>query len=301
MSLDMLEPVAGTHAAETVVELWPDGPPGGKAPYDEQWFRREIAGGAVTNMLRNISVPALTVHRPDPAKANGIGVIVAPGGGWSLLAWEHEGVDVARWLAARGYTAFLLKYRVTGTEPDPAKYEAEVKARTEQLTALMNRIKPPRGFDDLVKDEALRAGRRMAHVDGQRALALVRERAADWGVDQDRIGMIGFSAGGFLTADVAMDPGGAPLLFAAPIYGGETGGRPVPADGPPMFIAVAVDDRLLFTATRVLFEDWTDAGRPAELHAYTRGGHGFGTARQGLPSDGWMDQFADWLADRGFA
>lgn len=301
MSLDTLEPAATALAAEDIVELWPDGPPGGKAPYDEQVFRQTAAGGAQTDMLRNVSIPSLTVYRPDPAKANGVGVIVCPGGGWQILAWEHEGVDVARWLAARGYSAFLLKYRLTGTEPDQAKYEAKTNERLARLTDRLAKIKPPRSFAELINDETLRAGREIAAADGRRALQIVRERAAEWGVEDGRVGMIGFSAGAFLTADVALDPGGAPLAFAAPIYGGETGGRPVPADAPPMFIAVAVDDRLLFTVVRGLFEDWTDAGRPAELHAYTRGGHGFGAARQGLPSDGWLDLFGDWLVDQGLA
>ncbi|MGA2951393.1 MAG: alpha/beta hydrolase [Caulobacteraceae bacterium] len=301
MSLDTLEPPVMARGAEEIVELWPDGPPGGKAPYDEQVFRRAVPGGAETLMLRNVSVPTLTLYRPDRARANGVGVIVCPGGGWSILAWEHEGVDIARWLAARGYSAFLLKYRVTGTEPDPVKYEANVAEQMARLEARFAKMEPPRYFTDLIRDENLTAGREMAHVDGQRALALVRERAAEWGVTDGRVGMIGFSAGGFLTADVAMDPGGAPLTFAAPIYGGETTGKPVPADAPPIFIAVAVDDHLLFSVVRGLFEDWTSAKRSAEMHAFARGGHGFGSAQQGMPSDRWLDQFGDWLVDQGFA
>ncbi|HEX3917646.1 MAG TPA: alpha/beta hydrolase, partial [Caulobacteraceae bacterium] len=291
---------AATHAAEEVIALWPEGPPGGKAPYDTIVYRWPVPNGE-TDMLRNVSEPDLTVFRPDAAKANGHGVIVAPGGGWRILAWEHEGVDVARWLAARGYTAFLLKYRVMGTHPDPAEYvrlSAETNAR---LAGRFAKMKPPRTLGELISDDATKAARVMAAEDGRRALAVVRERAAGWGVQPDKVGMIGFSAGAFLTADVAMDPGGAPLSFAAPIYGGETSGKPVPPDAPPLFIAVAVDDRLLFTVTRGLFNDWTDAERPAEMHAYSRGGHGFGMARQGLPSDGWIDAFGDWLVDRGLA
>jgi acetyl esterase/lipase len=301
MSLDTLEPVAATHAPEEVVLLWPEGPPGGKADYDTIVYRNTVAGGGETSMLRNISVPDLTVFRPDPAKANGYGVIVAPGGGWRILAWEHEGVDVARWLAARGYTAFLLKYRVMGTHPDPAEYQRLSTETNTRLASRLAKLKPPRTLAQLISDDAVKAARVMAAEDGRRALALVRGRAANWGVNPDKVGMIGFSAGAFLTADVAMDPGGAPLAFAAPIYGGETSGKPVPPDAPPLFIAVAVDDRLLFTVTRGLFEAWTDAERPAEMHAYSRGGHGFGMARQGLPSDGWIDAFGDWLVDQGLA
>jgi acetyl esterase/lipase len=299
MSLDTLEPEA--RSAEEIVELWPDGPPGGKAPYDEQVFRREIPGGRVTNMLRNVSIPTLTVYRPNPAKANGIGAIVCPGGGWSLLAWEHEGVEVAHWLAERGYSAFLLKYRLTGTHPDPETYEKKTAERVAQIEAMVANMKPARSINDLIRDETLREGRRTAHADGQRALALVRERAAEWGVKDGRVGMIGFSAGAYLTVDVALDPGGPQLAFAAPIYGGEVDGRPVPDDAPPLFIALTRDDVLLFRAVRGLFEDWTDAGKSAEMHTYVRGSHGFGTARQGLPVDRWMDLLGDWLVDQGFA
>jgi len=299
MSLDTLEPVTARRAAE-VIALWPEGPPGGLADIGpEIIFRSEVAGGLQTDIVRNVSTPTLTVFRPAAEKANGIGVIVAPGGGWRILAWEHEGIDVARWLAARGYTAFLLKYRLMGTEPDPEKYAELSAAMTARLTERLAKMKPARRFSDLAPDETLRRARETAHQDGQRALAIVRGRAAEWGVEPDRVGMIGFSAGAFLAADVAMDAGGPPLAFVAPIYGGDTLDRPVPADAPPLFMAVAVDDALLFTVCRELFNAWTDAGRPAEMHAYTHGGHGFGMARLGLPSDGWIDAFGAWLADQG--
>lgn len=303
MSVDTLEPRIGETSAHEEVLLWPEGPPGGKAPYDEIVYRAPIAGGAETDILRNVSVPSLTVFKPDPAKANGVGVIVAPGGGWRILAWEHEGIDVCRWLAARGYAAFLLKYRLRGTPPDPAEYAASSAKMQAALTERMARLKAsPGSIRDVVgNDPTMAQARAQAVEDGRRAVAIVRERAKAWGVDPARVGMIGFSAGAFLTADVAMDAGGPPLAFAAPIYGGETGGQPVPADAPPLFIAVAVDDLILFKSTRDLFNDWTDAGRPAELHAYAKGGHGFGMARLGLPSDNWIDAFGDWLADMGFA
>jgi dienelactone hydrolase len=112
--------------------------------------------------------------------------------------------------------------------------------------------------------------------------------------------MIGFSAGAFLTADVAMNTGGAPLAFAAPIYGGETSGKPVPVDAPPLFTVIAHDDRLLFHMVEGLYQDWSMADRSSELHIFARGAHGFGMVRQGLPSDRWIDLLGDWLADKGF-
>ena len=284
-----------------VIRLWPDGPPSGLPGVGpETTFRAPAAGGAETTMLRNVSDPTLTVFAPDPAKANGVGVIVCPGGGWRILAWEHEGIDLARWLAARGYAAFLLKYRLRGTPPDPAEFaEASAKLAASLPTVIPGAV-APRALSDLVRDEKIVRAREVAADDGRRAVQIVRERAGEWGVQPDRIGMIGFSAGAFLTADLIMDPRAAPLAFAAPIYGGETQGRPVPADAPPLFTVIAQDDRLLFRVVEGLYADWSSADRPAELHIFARGGHGFGMARLGLPVDRWIDLFGDWLADQGF-
>src|SRR5258707_1326046 len=110
--------------------------------------------------------------------------------------------------------------------------------------------------------------------------------------------MVGFSAGAFLATDLAMDPRGTPLAFIAPIYGGETRGRPVLADAPPLFTAVAQDDRAFFRVVEDLYADWSSADRPASLHIFTRGGHGFGVGMRGLPVDRWIDLLGDWLADQ---
>jgi acetyl esterase/lipase len=299
MSLDTLEPKSGL--AEDVVELWPEGPPEPTAcgPGPEQTFRQPVPDGRQTTMLRNVVTPTLAVYRP--AKANGVGIIVAPGGGWRILAWEHEGTDLCAWLTERGYTAFLLKYRLMGTAPDPAEFARQSEETSKQLMARFAAGELPKSLDDVIRDPRMTAAQHAANDDGRRALAIVRERAAEWGVKPDRVGMIGFSAGAFLTADVAMNPGGSPLAFAAPIYGGTTGGRPVPNDAPPFFSAVTEDDRLLLRSVQQLYLDWSKAGRPAEFHVFARGGHGFGMAKQGLPVDRWIDLFADWLVDRGFA
>ena len=98
-----------------------------------------------------------------------------------------------------------------------------------------------------------------------------------------------------------MDPRAAQLAFIAPVYGGETMGRPVPADAPPPFTALAQNDALLYRVVEGLYSDWTDAGRSAEMHIYRRGEHDFGMVKQGMPSDGWIRLFEEWLADLGFA
>jgi acetyl esterase/lipase len=251
-------------------------------------------------MLRNVSEPTLSVFRPANGQPNGVGVIVCPGGGWRILAWEHEGIDVARWLTAHGYTAFLLKYRVRGTPAAQADYDAEMVKLYAQIDPTRKARTAFRAMREIVPYETIRAAREAAADDGRRAVAIVRKRFKQWDLDPGKIGMIGFSAGAFLVADVAVDPRAGPLAFVAPIYGGETLGRPVPEDAPPLFTAIAQDDILLYRVVEGLYSDWTDAGRSAELHIYRRGNHGFGMVKQGAPSDRWINLFHDWLTDQGF-
>ncbi|HEY2048943.1 MAG TPA: dienelactone hydrolase family protein [Caulobacteraceae bacterium] len=287
--------------AHEVIALWPT-PPARSLPDvgPEQTFSPPEGVAAGTTMLRNVSEPTLTVFTPEPGTANGCGVVVCPGGGWRILAWEHEGIDVATWFARRGFTAFLLKYRVSATPADPAEFAKASAAMQAQLSTPRPAAQAPHRIDQLVRDERLRPAQEIAADDGRRALQIARERGADLGLAPDRIGLIGFSAGAFLVTDVAMDPQGPPPAFVAAIYGGDTRKRPVPADAPPLFTVIAHDDRLLFRMVEQLYIDWTDADRSAELHIFARGAHGFGMVRQGLPSDRWIDLLGDWLADRGF-
>ena len=287
---------AKTRSTAEVVLLWPQGPAEQLPDVGPECTFRAPGGGADTTMVRNVSAPSLTVFRPEAARANGVGVIVAPGGGWRILAFEHEGIDLARWLAARGYTAFLLKYRLMATPQDPADFAEAMAVMTSRTWSDTPAAKAPRSMAEL-GGAAIRPAREIAAIDGRRALEIVRERSRQWGVEPDRVGMIGFSAGAFLVADVAMAPGGPPLAFVAPIYGGETRGAPVPADAPPLFTVIAQDDRMLFKVVEGLYADWSNADRPAELHIFARGGHGFGMVRQTLPVDLWLDLLEAWLAN----
>ncbi len=285
---------------DQVIRLWPEGPPSkleGVGP--EVAFGGPAGTSGDTAMLRNVSEPTLGVFRP--AKPNGVGVIVCPGGGWRILTMEHEGIDVAKWLTSHDYTAFLLKYRVHGTPATQTDYDAwEVKLISQIDMARSGRT-AFRAMSDIVPYEIFRAAREAAADDGRRAVAIVRERAKDWDLDPGKIGMMGFSAGAFLVADVAVDPRAAPLAFVAPIYGGETQGRSVPKNAPPLFTVVAQDDFIAYRMIESLYSDWTDAGRSAELHIYRRGNHGFGMVKQGSPSDRWINLFHEWLADQGLA
>jgi acetyl esterase/lipase len=285
---------------EEVVMLYPELGPNPEMPA-ESAYEWPAAGGASTTMLRNVSQPSLTIFRPDPAKANGVGVIVAPGGGWRILAWDHEGLWVARRLAKLGYTAFVLKYRLRDTPADPAEFAKANAPPADNPWLKAKSSELPRSIAALIPGTRNKAIRDQAADDGRAALALVRARASDWGVDPAKVGMMGFSAGAFLTASVALQPGGAPLAFAAPIYGGETDGLAVPEDAPPLFMAVAGDDRMLVRVCEGLYNAWVDADRPAEIHVFRRGGHGFGLATQNGPVDAWMDLLEAWMKDLGYA
>jgi dienelactone hydrolase len=295
---------AQTATAGMVIKLWDKAPPRTIPDVGpEQTWRVPAGIAAGTTFLRNVSEPTLTVFQPEPGKANGVGVVVCPGGGWRVLAWDHEGLDVVQWLTERGYTAFLLKYRVMGTPADEAEFLAGMAAIDALHAPRLTAAAAPRAMDELMRrsGEAALHAREVAADDGRRALALVRERAGEWDVDPARVGLIGFSAGAFLVADVAVKPEASPAAFVAAIYGGETRGQPVPPDAPPLFTVIAHDDRLLFHMVEGLYLDWSAADRSAEVHIFARGAHGFGLIRQGLPSDRWIDLFEAWLADLGFA
>jgi acetyl esterase/lipase len=303
MADDLSEDLKAAARPDTleVIELWPDGPP--RTIDDvppESTFRGAAGVARDTTMLRNVTRPTLTVYRPQPGRANGASVVVCPGGGWRILAWEHEGTEVAAWFAERGYTAFLLKYRLSATPADDAKFADQMAQMGAMLAEPLTAAKAPRAMDKLIRNAAALYAREIAADDGRRALAVARQRAAEYGLQPDKVGMIGFSAGAFLVVDVAMDPQGPPPAFLAPIYGGETRGRPVPADAPPLFTVVAHDDRYLFHMVEGLYLDWSAADRSCELHVFARGAHGFGMVRQGLPADRWIDLLAAWLADKGF-
>jgi acetyl esterase/lipase len=266
-----------------VIPLWPNGAPG-----SENWSQREkdyVFDEPWTHRVtRNVTDPTLTVFLPEPALATGTGVIVCPGGAHHFLSVDHEGYDVARWLNARGIAAFVLKYRVIETPDDDAAF-LEARARIGERGRLR---------------ELLREHWPLALADGQQAVRVVRERAAEWGLKDGRVGIMGFSAGGHVSAGAALsDDTASRPDFVAPIYGALWEDVVVPVDAPPLFTALASDDRIAVEPCVALYTAWHSAGRPAEIHIYAQGGHGFGMVKQGLPSDGWIERFGDWLAAQG--
>jgi acetyl esterase/lipase len=217
---------------------------------------------------------------------------VAPGGGFTYLAWEHEGTSVATWLAQRGVAAFVLKYRIANTGETDDDY-------AKAITALFARLIPD-GKPQPVDVDGLPDIRPLSFADGAQAVRVLRARASDFGIHPGALGFLGFSAGAFVATSVALhEDSGVRPDFVAAIYGGAPM-RSVDDAAPPLFSVVAADDILCFDTTLDTFRAWQAAGRPAELHVYDQGGHGFGTAKIGLPAESWLDRLADWMHAHGY-
>jgi len=289
-------------ADHEVVPIWP-----GEAQRSEKWhypevefYERPLPSSPRLKMIRNVIQPTLTVFLPNLARRTGTSVIICPGGGLRILDWVNEGTRVAEWLAQRGITAFVLKYRLAHTPDDPTEFQEAGAAPSAQILSqgMSARKHAPKTFDDIFAgDSAAKAVYPLARADAKQAVKLVREKAAQWGIKPNRIGLMGFSAGGFVVTGVVKDhePESRPDFVAA-IYGGETGVRPVPPDAPPLFALVAQDDEVGMAGVTVdLYSEWSAIKAPAELHIFTSGKHGFSTVKQGLPVDGWLKLFERWL------
>jgi acetyl esterase/lipase len=263
----MLALVGPTAHAQTI-QIWP-----GVAPGSERWTQKErtIENTPVGTVIFNVVTPTLTTYLPDPARATGTGVIVAPGGAFVALAISLEGTDVARWLQQRGIAAFVLKYRIVERKQD--------------------------GIPAMDMDTAGRYG----IADGIQALKVVRGHAAEWKLAPDRIGFLGFSAGAMVASGAVLQP--EPTLrpsFAAMIYGAPFGKLPaIPATLPPTFLAWAQDDEVALAAIVRFHDALRAAGHRPEVHVFARGGHGFGMTKQGTSSDHWIDQLYYWLEAQG--
>ena len=245
-------------AQSTEIPIWP-----GPAPGSETWNYPEtvtLQPPDCTRRVTNVTRPTLTVFLLEASLVNGTAVIICPGGGFRWLSFDNEGTALARWLNSLGVTAFVLKYRVMRTGDPGENDPAEKAARTKAAIAL-------------------------ATADGQQAIKLVRSRATEWHLAKDRIGILGFSAGGHVAVVAAMqrDPAARPD-FAEFIYPGTPDELNPPTDAPPMFLVQADDDK---------------SGLSAEMHIYSRGGHGFGMRKTGLPAESWTERLRDWLGVQG--
>lgn len=248
----------------------------------EQWSDRN---GDRT--VRNVVSPTITPVLPDPAQTNGAAAIILPGGGFRLLAIDHEGFNAARFLAGHGVAAFALKYRTAATHreqlPGPGPGGP---GKSERGAADKRPLRLPAEAAEGLKD-------------AWTALTLVRSRAAEWNVDPSRIGALGFSAGAMLALELALgEEKAARPAFAGVIYG-PLSARDVPANAPPMFTALAADDSIMIPRGFDLIQNYLDADKPVEFHLFENGGHAFGMKQQGATSDLWAEQFLAWMKDRG--
>jgi acetyl esterase/lipase len=302
----------GAVAQERTIKIWP-----GVAPGSEGWSQPEsVMKGTDTDRVANVVTPTLIAYLPDKSKATGTGVIIAPGGGFSYLAIDKEGTRVATWLQERGIAGFVLKYRVRQmSAADIAAIQARraggnAGARGTPAPALApsGRQGTPPTAGAATPPAAGGAGPSMDSLgqygiaDGIQALKVLRQRAGEFGLSPDRIGIVGFSAGAMVTSGVLLqqDPSSRPA-FAAPIYGGPFGEVPtIPHNLPPVFLAWAQDDTTAGAACARFYAALTAVGAAPEVHIYRAGGHGFGMAKQGTTSDHWIDQFYAWLDVQGF-
>jgi len=287
LALVMAFAIAGTAAAQ---EPPPVAIPAPSEPNAIPIFGKDGMGSTTSEnwgrysysrfVVRNVTRPSLTPFMPDPEKANGAAVIVAPGGAFVTLSMQDEGWKVAQALADRGIAAFVLKYRVRKTPADIMEAESAIDAIL-------------RGGSESSAEPAYKA----PLEDALAALKLVRANAAEWKIDPSRVGMIGFSAGAMASLRAALSPEGP--NFIGYIYGPQAAVT-VPLSAPPMFNAIALDDEYFQSQGFPIVQSWLDAGKPVEVHGYQKGGHGFGLGRAETTSTLMLDQFVAWLSMQGF-
>jgi acetyl esterase/lipase len=272
---------AASEPAATV-NLWPGKPPGETKDLPPEVLQKNKPGDTIAR-LENVSIPTIAVYKPVKEKNTGTAVVVAPGGGYHILAIEHEGTKVCEWLNSQGVTAILLKYRV-----------------------------PKRVAGSTLDSPA-------ALQDGQRAMCLARANAEKWGYDPNRIGMLGFSAGAHLTASVSCfdkrayesvddaDKVSCTPNFAVLIYPGGLikDGKLKPEfsigkNSPPAFLAMSTDDPVNPENCLEYYRALKKANVPAEMHLYATGGHGYGINKVPHDCASWPDRCAEWMTTRGY-
>jgi len=258
----------------------------GTAPGSEKWNwdeRTFIRQDGYT-ITQNVVHPVLQYFAPDPAKACGTMVVVAPGGGHTNLVIMEEGRDIVRQLKAMGISAFILKYRLihVAVQPNSPLYVPEKRANGVILTGAQK----GQNYFDLERD------------DGRAAMCWLRAHAGEFGCDPHRIGFLGSSAGGAVALGAVFGPPETRPDFAALIAGPYQLDHPVAPDAPPLFLAASSDDAWGAEGSLVLFRSWRAAKRPAEIHIFQTGGHGF--LKKGGGGDHVIDRVGEWMHANGW-
>ena len=254
--------------------------------------------------ISNVTVPSITIYLPDPKIATGTAIVLCPGGGMRMLGWGNDVIKMARMLNEKGIAAIGLKYRLY----------------TGAMQSMPNRSKPNPGgsmmfnykvteFEKFVKananplpGEESTEGVYRAADDAQEAIRIIRKNVREWNINPDKIGFLGFSAGGgvAIAAVVRSKDNESMPNFLATAYGPSLIDVSVPENAPPLFICTNADHTNVAAGLLALFLEWRKAGFPAELHIYGTGKGGFGLDKQGQTSDTWSDCFLTWLAVNGF-
>jgi acetyl esterase/lipase len=277
--------------ARQVVPVWSGTVPGAANPAQHE--TTVTIPDAGLHIVRNVTVPTLTVFPAKAAHASKTVVIIAPGGGFRVLAVDQEGYSVAEWFSQRGITAVVLKYRLAFTPGTDKEF-------------LPNLLTPPGGAPDRPDPRMapLPEGAQQNGVaDGIQAIKVVRANAAKWGVAPDRVLFMGFSAGGVVTSGAMLAENAADRPnFAAPIYGAPFGTLPtIPTNTPPAFLAVAQDDSIAAAPVLKFFDALRDAKASPELHVYRSGQHGFSMMQRNATSDHWLEELYWWMESYGLA
>ena len=265
------------EAAEPqIVRIWPKGIPNSwPAPTGPEKTEERGKDGVKDRAVSNVTDPTIEVYLPEPAVRNGAAVLIAPGGGYVRMAYDKEGVEVARWLNSIGIAGIVLKYRLPELPKDPG----------ERRTALFG--------DAAVGAKIVR----VSVEDASEAMNIIRSNAAKWNIDKDRVGMMGFSAGGHLAALMGVQESeGVRPNFLGLIYAAIPEKIQVGKDTPQSFFVHASDDPSVPTDSSIHFYQALRKQKiPAELHIFSEGGHGFGIKKSGKTSEHWPARFEAWF------
>lgn len=255
----------------------------------------------IISRISNVTIPSMTVYLPNAKIATGTAVIVLPGGALQFLSWDDEGVKVAKWLNEKGIAAFVLKYRLYNSNMQssitvPQQTTVPVKLTVDQFDQLTNANANPSNDPQLIKVLNLAAS------DAREAIRIIRNRAKEWKINPDRIGYMGFSAGGGVALSAVIGNTDKETMpdFIGSAYGPSLVDLVVPSPAPPLFIATNTNHMNVAAGCLALFTTWKKAGGNAEIHIYDIGVGPFGMNKKGTPSDTWIESFHTWLLSSGF-
>jgi acetyl esterase/lipase len=282
--------------AQEVTLLYDGDPPGNRSSNTKEISTKTPSGSI--DVISEVTLPSVTAYLPEPNIATGTGVVILPGGALRFLSWDSEGVKLAQWLNKKGIAAFVLKYRLRTSDMKSISpgTGGMLRVAVYESDKLVNANANP------LKDSVSTTVIGMAAEDTRQALKRIRRDAVKWRINPEKLGVIGFSAGGGVALSAVMhssDRASMPA-FVATVYGPALEDVVVPSPAPPLFIATCADHMNVAAGCLALFESWKKAEAEAEMHIYGKGKLGFGMIQQNQTSDEWVNSFYSWLRFGGF-